>query len=116
MNIFIGKLPPSVNAEDLRKAFAGFGSVLNVRVATDPANGRPLGFGNVYVVPDAAALDAIEELNFMPLKGQPVALREYVLRAGRERRMARLASWTGNDRRRKNERRHRPTMERPSIG
>jgi RNA recognition motif-containing protein len=105
VNIFVGHLAENVTAEDLRKAFAGFGTVINAIVMKDTANGRPLGYGHVYLVPDDAAREAIAALHLVPLKGQPVVVRECIARSGRDRRRTPNRPWLGPERRRGIERR-----------
>jgi hypothetical protein len=106
MNIFVGHLAESVSVEDLRSLFSPFGSVLNVRIASDGAHGC---HGNVYLVPDAAARRAILELDLMLLKGRQLSVRECAFRDARERRVSRMR-WSGPERRRHDDRRyHQPT-------
>lgn len=105
MNIFVGNLAETVSADDLRKAFAGFGTVINAIVMQDTLNHRPLGYGHVYLVPDEAAREAIAALHLVPLKGRPVVVRECVPRARHDRRRKPSAPWTGPERRRGLERR-----------
>ncbi len=99
MNIFVGNLAESVSAEDLRKAFAGFGTVINAIVMKDTLSNRPLGYGHVYLVPDDAAREAIAALHLVPLKGRPVIVRECVYRARHDRRRHPNGSWSGPERR-----------------
>lgn len=87
MNIFVGNLSHNVRAEDLRKLFNGFGTVLDASLAVDKSSQKPLGHAKVYVVPDDAARAAITELQLAPLRGCPIRLREYLLRASGERRI-----------------------------
>ncbi len=104
MNIFVANLDRSVTSRDLRRAFAGYGTIIDVRVPTDSQTGRPLGHGNVYLVPERAAREALEELNFAPLRGRPIKVRECVYRAKRDRRLQQASS-VKVERRRANDRR-----------
>lgn len=103
MNIFISNLDQSVTPHDLRRAFSGYGTIIDVKVSTDRETGRPL-HGHVYLVPERAAREAIEELNFAPLRGRPIKVRECVYRAKRDRRQRQLPNITV-ERRRANDRR-----------
>jgi RNA recognition motif-containing protein len=105
MNIFVGNLTGAVTSEDLRKAFAGFGTVINAIVMKDTLNDQPLGYGHVYLVPEEAAYEAILALNLVPLKGRPIVVRECAFRTKQDRRVNRL-SWDGPERRANGERRH----------
>lgn len=103
MNIFVANLDRSVTPRDLRRAFAGYGTIIDVQVPIDSRTGRSLGHGHVYLVPERAAREALEELNFAPLRGRPIKVRECVYRAKRDRRLQ--AQGVSIERRRANERR-----------
>lgn len=98
MNVFVGNLAESVTPEDLRKAFAGYGTVVNTIIMKDTITGQPLGRGHVYLVPEEAAREAIAALHDVPLKGQSVAVRECVYRAKQDRRASRPL-WNDAERR-----------------
>lgn len=107
MNLFVGNLASSVTANDLRKLFSGFGTVLNATVAIDAVSGTPLGYGNVYMVSDNAAFQAMLDLDRAPLKGHLIIVREYVIREGGERRVNKRRS-AALERRHRHERRFEP--------
>lgn len=86
MNIFVANLDRSVTSRDLRRAFSGYGTIIDVKVPTDRETGKPLGHGHVYLVPERAAREALEELHLAPLRGRPIKVRECVYRAKRDRR------------------------------
>jgi RNA recognition motif-containing protein len=98
MNIFVGNLTATVTAEDLRRLFAGYGSVVDVRIMKNTVNEKSLGYGHVFVVPDEEAREAIAALHQAPLKGRLLRLRECRFRAREERRQSRMR-WDGADRR-----------------
>jgi len=98
MNIFVGNLASSVTSDDLRTAFAGYGTVINALVMKDTTTDKPLGHGHVYLVPEQAARDAIRALDHVVLRGRPLVVRECVFRAKRDRRAKKLR-WNGSDRR-----------------
>jgi RNA recognition motif-containing protein len=104
MNIFVTNLDRSVTPHDLRRAFSGYGTIIEVRVATDRETGKSL-HGHVYLIPERAAREAVEELHLAPLRGRPIKVRECVYRARRDRRERQLSSLKA-DRRRAMERRH----------
>ncbi len=99
MNIFVGNLATNVSQEDLRRLFAGFGTILKTLVMKNTSRGKSLGYGHVYMEPDAAAREAIDALNHAPLRGRLIRVRECVERKRPERRRSR-ARWTGLERRR----------------
>ena len=98
MNIFVGNLSAAVTAEDLRRLFAGYGTIINALIMRDTDTGLPLGYGHVYVVPEQAAYEAIINLDKTSLKGNPIAVRECHYRARQERRLRRFP-WRGSERR-----------------
>jgi RNA recognition motif-containing protein len=92
VNIFVSNLDQSVTSRDLRRAFSGYGTIIEVKVVTDTQTGKPLGRGHVYLVPERAAREALEELNLAPLRGRPIKVRECVYRGKRDRRERQLAN------------------------
>lgn len=106
MNIFVSNLDRSVTSGDLRRAFAGYGTVINAIVMHDTATGRPLGHAHVYLVPETAAREAIAELQLAPLRGRPIKVRECVYRAKRDRRVREVEGIRVERRRAPDRRRH----------
>jgi RNA recognition motif-containing protein len=99
MNIFVGNLAASVTAEDLRKFFDGYGTIIKVLIMRDTRDGRPLGHAHIYLVPDGAARAAMAALDRAMLQGNPIEARECVLRTREDRRRNRF-QWSGPERRR----------------
>jgi RNA recognition motif-containing protein len=99
MNIFVGNLSSAVTADDLRRVFSGYGTIVNAIVMRDTTSGRPLGYAHVYVEPARAGKDAIVEMDAAPLKGKPIVARECVQRGRRDRRSQGMP-WQGAERRR----------------
>ncbi len=99
MNIFISNLDHSITARDLRRAFSGYGTIIDVKVPRDEATGKPLGHGHVYLVPERAAREALAELHLAPLRGRPIKVRECVYRAKRDRRERQMPNITVERRR-----------------
>lgn len=91
MNIFVSNLDRSVTPHDLRRAFSGYGTIIDVKVSADRETGKPL-HGHVYLVPERAAREALEELNYAPLRGRPIKVRECIYRAKRDRRERQVAN------------------------
>ncbi|WP_322508395.1 RNA-binding protein [Anaerolinea sp.] len=84
MNIYVGNLPFSANEDDLRSAFAAYGTVTSVAVIKDQFSGQSRGFGFVEMPNQAEAEAAIQGLNGKELKGR--ALRVNEARPREERR------------------------------
>lgn len=89
MNIFISNLDRAVTPNDLQRAFSGYGTIIDVKVLKDQETGKPL-HGHVYLVPERAAREAMDELNLAPLRGRPIKVRECIYRAKRDRRERQL--------------------------
>ena len=70
MNIYAGNLSYSVSDEDLRAAFAQFGTVDSADVIMDRASGRSKGFGFVEMSVDAEGQAAIDALNGKDVDGR----------------------------------------------
>lgn len=98
MNIFVGNLAANVSQEDLRRLFAGFGTILRTLVMKKSARGQAPAYGHVYMEPESAAREAIDALNHAPLRGRLIRVRECVERKRVERRSTRMR-WTGLERR-----------------
>jgi RNA recognition motif-containing protein len=45
MNIYVGNIPYSATADDLRQLFEPYGEIETVKLITDRDTGRPRGFG-----------------------------------------------------------------------
>jgi len=98
MDIFVGNLAANVSQEDLRRLFAGFGTIVKTLVMKNSGHGRAPAFGHVHMEPDSAAREAIDALDQAPLRGRLIRVRECIARKRLERRQARMR-WTGLERR-----------------
>lgn len=76
MNIYVGNLAFGTTADELRSAFAAFGSVTNVSLITDKFTGKSKGFAFVEMADDTQAKQAIEGLNEKPLGGRNLRINE----------------------------------------
>lgn len=76
MNIYVGNLAYSTTDEDLRAAFAPYGSITSARVVFDKETGRSRGFGFVEMANSSEALAAIEALNQAELQGRQLRINE----------------------------------------
>ncbi len=86
MNIYVGNLSYDMNEQQLREAFAPYGTVDEARVLSDRES-RSKGFGFLDMSDDNEARAAIEAMNGKDLAGRTLTVREARPReGGRERR------------------------------
>lgn len=76
MNIYVGNLPYTATAEDLRQAFEEFGTVTSSSVVMDKMTGRSRGFGFVEMETDEEGSRAIEEMNGKDWMGRTLTVNE----------------------------------------
>jgi RNA recognition motif-containing protein len=76
MKIYAGNLSYNVSDEDLRAAFAQFGTVDSADVIMDRTSGRSKGFGFVEMSDATEAKAAIEGLNGKDLDGRNLNVNE----------------------------------------
>ncbi|MEH2425006.1 MAG: RNA-binding protein [Nostoc sp.] len=102
MSIYVGNLSYQVTEEDLKRAFAEYGTVSRVQLPTDRETGRPRGFAFVEMETDTqeqAAIDALDGAEWMgrDLKVNKAKPRE-------ERSSSSRGSWGGGNARRNSNR------------
>jgi RNA recognition motif-containing protein len=76
MNIYVGNLAYTVTEDDLRQAFAEYGSVRSASVITDKFSGQSKGFGFVEMNDNSEADAAIKGLNGQALNGRNIKVNE----------------------------------------
>ena len=81
MNIYVGNLPFNTTNADLESLFGEYGQVDSAAVITDRDTGRSRGFGFVEM-PDAAANEAIENLNGADYGGRQLTVNQARPRRG----------------------------------
>jgi RNA recognition motif-containing protein len=86
MNIFVGNLSHSLSEEDLRQAFAEFGTVERATIIKDRESGQPRGFAFVEMASQQEGEAAIEGLNGRELDGRAITVNVARPRAERPRR------------------------------
>jgi RNA recognition motif-containing protein len=82
-NLYVGNLPFSATADDLRAAFGQFGTVTQAQVVSDRETGQSRGFG--FVEMTNGAEEAITNLNGAQLKGRTLTVNEARPREERSR-------------------------------
>ena len=94
MKIYVGNLSFSTGEEELRNAFAPYGTVGEATVITDRETGRSRGFGFVEIADDGGARAAIQALNGTELDGRNLTVNEAKPRNdGDRRRTSASRSW-----------------------
>ncbi len=73
--MFVGNLTPDANEDDVRELFSKYGTVRNVKLATDVFSGRCRGFGFVDMEGHEARA-AIAALNGVDFKGKSLRVNE----------------------------------------
>jgi RNA recognition motif-containing protein len=73
-NLYVGNLPYSTSADDLRDLFSEHGEVASTSVISDRETGRSRGFGFVEMADGGDA--AIEALNGMEHQGRTLTVNE----------------------------------------
>ena len=76
MNIYVGNLPFSVLEDDIRAAFAAYGTVASVSIIKDKFTGESRGFAFVEMPNGQEAQAAISALNGQPMKGRTLTVNE----------------------------------------
>lgn len=81
--LYVGNLPYSVNADELRKVFSEFGEVIDAVVISDKYSGRSKGFGFVTFATEESAKMAVEKMNGNEMGGRNLVVN--VARPPKER-------------------------------
>jgi RNA recognition motif-containing protein len=92
MSIYVGNLSYQVTAENLKLAFAEYGTVSSVQLPTDRETGRPRGFAFVEMSSEAEETAAIEALDGAEWMGRGLKVNKA---RPREERGSSRGSWGG---------------------
>jgi RNA recognition motif-containing protein len=74
--LFVGNLAWETTQEELQELFTQYGEVEEAIIITDKFSGRSKGFGFVTFTDDAAADEAVAQLNEKEFKGRNVVVNE----------------------------------------
>jgi len=74
--LYVGNLPYSATEATLRELFAPCGEVTSVAIITDRDSGRSKGFGFVEMATDAAAQQAISQINGKTVDDRAITVAE----------------------------------------
>lgn len=72
--LFVGSIPWKTTEDDLRVAFAEFGTVVSARIITDKFTGKSRGFGFVEMSSDEEAQAAVSGMDGKEFQGRPIAV------------------------------------------
>ena len=86
MNIYVGNMAYSVTEDDLREAFAPFGTITSANLIMDKFSGRSKGFGFVEMADNSEADAAIKGLNGTDLQGRNLTVNQAKPREDRPQR------------------------------
>jgi RNA recognition motif-containing protein len=73
-NLYVGNLSFDTTSDDLRDAFAQYGTVTSAQVVSDRETGRSRGFGFVEMA--SGAPEAIKALDGSELQGRTITVNE----------------------------------------
>src|SRR5215831_12729352 len=73
-NLYVGNLPFGTTDEDLRQAFAAFGTMVKAQVIMDRETGRSPGFG--FVEMSDGAEEAVNAMNGAQFGGRTLTVNE----------------------------------------
>ncbi len=74
--LYVGNLPYSATEASLRELFAPLGEVTSVSIITDRDSGRSKGFGFVEMATEAAAQQAIAQINGKNMDERAITVAE----------------------------------------
>ncbi len=83
MNLYVGNLPFSATADELREMFAAFGTVTRAQIVVDRETGRSRGFG--FVEMSDGGEQAISAVNNADFGGRKLTVNEAKPREPRPR-------------------------------
>ena len=76
MNIYVGNLPFTASEDEIRQAFAAYGTVSSVAIIKDRETGQSRGFAFVEMPNNDEGNVAITNMNGKPLKGRALKVNE----------------------------------------
>ena len=98
MKLYLGNLPFSASDEDIREAFAAYGTIEDLFIPLDRETNRPRGFAFITLADDDQARKAIEEMDGADLQGRNLRVNEAEERRPQQNRGGRSGGY-GGDRR-----------------
>jgi RNA recognition motif-containing protein len=89
VNIYVGNLSYKMTEEELEAVFGQYGTVLSAKIVVDRETNRSKGFAFVEMEDDAAANQAISELNNKEFGGRNLRVNEARPREDKPKRSSR---------------------------
>ncbi len=74
--LYVGNLPYSITADDLKEKFSAVGEVTSATIISDKFSGRSKGFGFVEMANDDEAAKAIDQFNEQDMDGRKMIVNE----------------------------------------
>ncbi len=72
--LYVGNLPWSINADQLRQMFSEFGEITEAVIITDRISGRSKGFGFVTFIEEESAKIAEQNMNQKEVGGRKLVV------------------------------------------
>jgi len=76
MKLFVAGLPGDFDDIDLKEMFELYGTIASVKLVTDRATGKSKGFGFVDMPDKMEALQTIETLHGVAIKGKKISVQQ----------------------------------------
>jgi RNA recognition motif-containing protein len=76
MNIYVGNLPFTASEDEIRQAFAAYGTVASVAIIKDHETGQSRGFAFVEMPNSDEGQAAVTNMNGKPMKGRALKVNE----------------------------------------
>lgn len=76
MKLYLGNLPYTASDEDIREAFAAYGTIEDLFIPLDRETNRPRGFAFITLADDDMGRKAIEEMDGADLQGRNLRVNE----------------------------------------
>ena len=76
MKLFVAGLPSDFDDVDLKEMFELYGAVASVKLVTDRATGKSKGFGFIEMPDKMEALQTIETLHGVAIKGKKISVQQ----------------------------------------
>ena len=72
--LYVGNLPYTTTADELKGAFAEFGDIVDAVIISDKRTGRSKGFGFIEFAEEDAAVKAVEAMNGKDFGGRNIVV------------------------------------------
>ena len=76
MKLFVAGFPNDFDDTDLKEMFELYGAVLSAKLVTDRFTGKSKGFGFVEMPDKTEAMQTIETLNGVGIKGKKISVQQ----------------------------------------